>query len=433
MLPNARNFGILNIAEKQQFMFTIGVVVFVVLVLDGLVSMAEAAFFSVPFNRVRLLAERKKTRSAKILLGLKENNEVPITTLISLSNIITIAGSVIIGALIERSFGSWWLAVASAVLTFLIMVFAEIIPKNLGARHAQFIALLSAPLLKAVSVAFGPVIWFVSRIVKPIAYRKRIFSTSEEEISFLAQVGSKEGAIEEGESQIIQKAFSLNDITAQDIMTPRIRVQFIDGNQTIDDAREEILFAKHSRLPVFDGTRDNIIGIAYQRDLLRSLAGGTGGESIRAHSTPAFFVPESRLADDLLRDFQKKKTHIAVVVDEHGSSTGVVGLEDILEELVGEMIDDREVVPETIKRVSRNEIIVHGQTKIESLNHFFNTSIKSRKTVNGFLLGKLGHIPKNGEYYETDGLLFTIEHAAERAIERVRVQKKENVQSDAKF
>lgn len=138
----------------------------------------------------------------------------------------------------------------------------------------------------------------------------------------------------------------------------------------------------------------------------------------------AIFVPEARRGDDLLRDFQEKKTHLAVVMNEYGDTAGVVGLEDVLEELVGEIIDEKDVAPELIKRVSRNEIIAHGWTKIEQINHFFNTEIRSRKTLNGFLAGKFGKIPEVGAELETDGLMFKVEEATPKQIERARIVKK---------
>lgn len=399
-------------------------VIIAILILDGVVSAAEAAFFSISINHARLLAE--KGWNAKILLKLKEKSESPIVTLISLSNIITIAGSVLVGAMVSWKFGTGWLGAVSVVLTFLIMVFAEILPKKLGERFSEPVSLTSAPFLLVISFLFSPIIWFVSRIARPFTGNPPKFTTSEEEISFLAKRGGHEGAIEEGESRMIEKIFKLNDITAKEIMTPRPMVKFLDGNQALVDIKEEIFFQSHSRLPVFDGTRDNIIGIVRLQELLSALAKGEENRLVREYVRPAFFVPESRLADDLLRDFQQKRTHLAVVIDEHGGVIGVAGLEDIMEELVGEIIDEKEVAPETIKRVSKNEIVVHGQTQTETLNHFFNTAFKSKKTVNGFLLGKFGRFPKEGEEITIDGIRFVVDKTGEHEIGKIRVYKPES-------
>lgn len=402
-------------------MVTIILTFILVLVLDGLVSATEAAFFATPINRARFLADKDKL-FAKTLLHLKKHSSKPIATLLALSNIITLVGAVVVGAQTAAVFGSGAVGVTSAIFTFLVMVFAEIVPKRLGERWAERYMLPAAPLLKTTSIVFTPLIWFIELMVRPFS-APIPHTVSEEELIFLARMGSKEGAIEEDESALIAQVFRLNDITAFDVMTPRPQVFFLDGNRMLDDAKEEIMLARHTRIPVFDGTRDNIIGVVHQRELLGALARQNYNTLIREYTHPALFVPENRVADGLLRDFQEKKMHLAIVVDDNGGVAGVVGLEDILEELVGETIDEAEVRPDLIKRMAKDEIMVHGQTRIEAVDHFFNTTIKSRKTVNGFLLSKFGRIPNAGEKLKLNGLEFTIEDVGPQAISRVRIKK----------
>lgn len=402
-------------------MFTIFIIFLLVLVLDGIVSVTEAAFFATPINRVRFLADQKKI-SAKILLNLKTHSSRPIATLLALSNILTLVGAVVIGAKTVEVFGSSAVGVTSAIFTFVVMVFAEILPKRLGERWAENYMLPAAPFLKAISVVFTPLVWFIELMVKPFSVRSPQ-SISEDELMYLARLGSKEGIIEEDESALIQRVFRLNDITAFDVMTPRPEVFFLDGNRTLGDVKEEIMLSHHSRVPVFDGTRDNILGIVYQRELLGALARQDYNHLIREYVREALFVPESRVVDALLKDFQEKKIHLAVVVDGNGGVAGVVGLEDILEELVGEVIEETDIRPELIKRLAKDKILVHGQTRIEVIDHFFNTEIRSRKTVNGFLLSKFGRFPKVGEKLKLEGLEFIIEEVGSQAIQRVRIKK----------
>jgi CBS domain containing-hemolysin-like protein len=163
----------------------------------------------------------------------------------------------------------------------------------------------------------------------------------------------------------------------------------------------------------------------HQRNLLIALTRGEREELVKKYVWEAMMVPESRLIDDLLRDMREKRTQLAVVVSEYGSVVGVVGIEDIIEELIGEIIDEKDVAPEFIKRVSKIEIIVHGQTRISYLNHFFNTEIKSKKTVNGFLMEHFGRVPKIGEAHDYKDLIFTVEAATTREVDRVRIVKKE--------
>ena len=161
----------------------------------------------------------------------------------------------------------------------------------------------------------------------------------------------------------------------------------------------------------------------HQRDLFSEVIAGGLDKKVSEYAREAMIVPESRLADDLLRDFQEKRSHLAVVVSDYGNVVGVVGLEDVLEELVGEIIDEKDVAPELIKRVSKSEIIAHGQTRIAQVNHFFNTEVKSHKTVNGFLLEKFGKIPEKNEKLEIAGLVFHAEEVGPRQIDRARIVK----------
>ena len=392
----------------------------VILVLDALVSMTEAAIFSVPLYRAKLLAEKSKL--GKTLLSLKESMGRPITTLISLSNLITIVGSIFAGLMAARVFGEKWVGVFAVVLTFLIMVFAEIIPKRIGERYAETIALSAALPLRLISQLFLPIAWLIEKITSPFIMARPPL-TSEEEISFLADIGRKEGVIEQYESEFIRRIFKLNDVTAADMMTPKPFVFLLDGNKTLGEMAEVISNSSHSRIPVYDQTPNQILGIVHQKELLKALAQNKKGILIRELSKTPLVVPEGKLGDDLLRDFQKSRQHLAIVVDGHGNMVGIIGLEDVLEELVGEIIEEKDISPELIKRISKHEVLAHGETSIMDLNHFFNVDIANHKTLNGFLLEEFGHLPKTGAFTHEGGLKFIIEKVSLSGIEKVRVIK----------
>lgn len=400
------------------------IVVFFILTLDALVSAAEAAIYTISLHKARLLA--KKSSFGQMLLSLKESMELPITTLNVLSNFIIIAGSVFTGLLATKAFGESWVGIFAAILTFLVMIFGEIVPKRFGERYSEFISLTAAPAIYFVSKVLFPVTVLIREITRPfMGVQPR--TTSKEELALLADVAEQEGSIAEEENELIQKVMTFDDITAADIMTPKPFVTFVDGTKKIGELGEFIKDLKHSRLPVFEGDTDNIIGIVHQRNLLIALAGGEHNEPVKKYIWEAMMVPESRLIDDLLRDMRAKRTQLAVVVSDYGDVVGVVGIEDIIEELVGEIIDEKDVAPEFIKRVSKTEIIVNGQTRMNYVNHFFNTEIKSKKTLNGFLLEHLGRVPKISETHEYKGLTFIIEAANPREISRARIIKKEEV------
>ncbi|MDO8504616.1 MAG: hemolysin family protein [Candidatus Liptonbacteria bacterium] len=408
--------------QATTYMSALILTIFIILVLDGVVSASEAAIFSVPLNKAKLLAE--KGRIGKVLLSLKESMERPIVTLIALSNLITIMGSVLTGIMADRTFGAKWVGVFAAVLTFLIMVFAEIIPKRLGERFAEPVALALAVPIKVVSKIFTPIIWLIEKLTSPFRAGGKSL-TSEEEIAFLAQVGTREGTIEQYESEFIQKIFKLKDITAGDMMTPKPFVFFLDGNKTLGEMEGEIRKSTHTRIPIYDKTPNRILGIVYQKELMGALIDNKRGSLLREFANQPLIVPEGKLGDDLLRDFKDSKQHLAAVVDDHGNVVGVVGLEDVLEELVGEIVEEKDVSPELIKRIAKNEVLAHGETQTAFLNYFFNTTIRDRKSLNGYLLKKIGHLPKAGEIYEDKNLKFIAEEVGLSAIEKVRIIRKE--------
>ncbi len=399
-------------------------IVLFILILDALISASEAAIFSIPLNRARLLSEKSKV--GKTLLRLKESMALPITTLIALSNLITIGGSVFVGTYATKFFESEWLGVFAAIMTLLVMIFGEIVPKRLGERYAELVSLVAAPFVLVLSLGFSPLIKLIDAITSPFTIKKQAL-TSEEEIAFLARIGGKEGAIEPDEAELIGRIFKLNDITAGDMMTPWPLVFSIDGERKLAEISKLIESVHHTRLPVYIGNKNNVVGIVHQRDLLRALSRGESERLVKEFIQEVLKVPDSRLGDDLLRDFKEHKSHFALVVSEYGNVVGVITIEDIIEELIGEIIEEKEVRPEFIKRISKSEILAHGHTSFSTINHFFNLEIKSRKkTLNGFLLDAFGRMPQRGESYAAFGAIFTIEDVGANSIEKVKIRKEIN-------
>jgi len=394
-----------------------------IVLISGLLSMVEASLFSYPLTKARLAAA-KGSKIAKIAFEVREKPFRAIATFVILSTTVNTVGSILVGSYAASLFSSRGVGIFSAVLTFFAIIFSEIFPKNIGERWSHLIFPVAAVPLRWLSIALGPVVKIFEILARPFTTGVSPFTTSEEEIALLSTVGASEGAILPQEAEMIKRVFRLNDITASDMMTLRPFVIFMDGAKTLRDVTEFVKKSKHSRFPVFEGDQNNIIGVVHQRDLLRGIVDGELERRVSEYAHDVMIVPESRIADDLLKDFQEKRSHLAIVVNEYGTVVGAVGLEDVLEELVGEIIDEKDVAPELIKRVSKNEIIVHGQTRIAQVNHFFNTDLKSKKTVNRFLMEKLGKIPESGAKFEIGGLVFYAEEVGPRQIDRVRIVKK---------
>ena len=304
-------------------------------------SCLEAAFFSIPASTVRIFKEKKKRGSAS-LFKIKERASRTIITLVILNNAITIIGSIYVGHLTTELYGDQFIGFVSAVLMATIIFFGEIIPKLIGQNYARNIALLFAPILLLLTVIFTPIVVVIEFLTK--GFTKKRVTVSEEELRMLTRMGEAEGSIEHDEQELIQRVFTLNDMTAKDIMTPRTVIEALPADSTVQEVSVVITHRPYSRYPVFKDSIDTIIGVVQTGKLLTSLAKGNDHELVRHFVTAPVFVPEKKRVDDLLGFFLATRNHMAIVQDEFGATTGVVTFEDVLEQLVGEIMDETDEV-----------------------------------------------------------------------------------------
>ncbi len=313
--------------------------VLIVLVSSAIASGTEAALFSMPLVRIRQLAETKSP-AALALLKIRENMSRPIATIVIMNNISNIVGSIIVGSIAIGVLGSTWLGVFSGLLTLLVILFGEIIPKTLGERHTEPIGLFMGRPVLALTFVLTPLVWLIERLTAPITRQARLPTTNEAEIKLLARIGSQEGVIERDEFEMIQRVFRLNDTYASDIMTHRIHLTSLQVERTLADAKDDILASPHSRILVVGDSIDDVHGIVLRDKLLEAFIAGQDDQPIAAFTLEARFVPESIRADRLLEVFLQAHKHLAVVLDEFGGTAGVVTLEDVLEVLTGEIFDE---------------------------------------------------------------------------------------------
>lgn len=319
------------------------ITVFAVLILSALCSGSEAALFSVSLLNVQRLADSGHV-SAQALLAIRRKMNRPITTLVILNNLANIGGSMFIGSLATAVFGSHWMGLFSAGLTLAVIIFSEIIPKTIGEHYAQPIALAVARPIQALTLVFLPFVWFLERITRPFVSDHRPLTTNEAQIKLLANIGRREGAIDENESLLIHQVFELNDYMASDIMTPRVMMTSLQASMTLAEASVAIRASEHSRIVVIDKSPDSVLGIAMKSELLLAIIDGKNDQAIADFLHEALFVPEAMRADTLLPYFLEHHQHLAVVVDEYGGVAGVVTLEDVLEVLIGEIVDETDRV-----------------------------------------------------------------------------------------
>ena len=324
----------------------------IVLIGSGICSCSEAALFSIPKLKVQELYERVKFGSIS-LLYVKENINRPIATIVILNNVFNIVGSMVIGITTTKVMGAEWLGWISGLLTFMIIIGSEIIPKNLGERYCENISLAIAYPLLVLSKIFLPLNLLIEFITYPITKGKTTTIVNESEIKILSKMGLKQGSINNLEEQIIKQSFELDQTTANDIMTPRTKMTYIRANKTLGEMQDFIIDAEHSRILLIRETVDDVQGVLYKDELLIALINGKGDHVISDFSNDVMFVPETTKADALLHTFITSKKHLIVVRDEFNGVSGVVTLEDVVEILTGEIVDENDSVAD-LRKVEAN-------------------------------------------------------------------------------
>jgi CBS domain containing-hemolysin-like protein len=319
------------------------IAVLVVILGSALCSGTEAALFSVPVIKVRQLAA-SGTPAARVLLQIRENMSRPIATIVVLNNVFNIVGSIVVGGIAAVVLGDQWLGVFSALLTLAVIIGSEIIPKTLGERYAEPISLAAARPVMGLTLLMLPIVWTIERIVSPITRGPPRSATNEAEIQLLAQIGQQEGSIERDEAALIQRVFRLNDVTAGSLMTPRVGITYLHGDERLGEASPRIMESPHSRILVIGDSIDDILGVALKDQLLIALIEDKTHMLVSEYAKPPHFVPDMVKADKLLATFQGRQEHLAVVVDEFGGVAGVVTLEDVLEVLTGDIMDETDQV-----------------------------------------------------------------------------------------
>jgi CBS domain containing-hemolysin-like protein len=327
-------------------MIALVVAVTVVLIGSGLCSGTETALLSVPVVRARQLAA-EGGRPARALLAIKQQIARPISAIVVLNNIFNIVGSIAVGTIAAAEFGERWVGVVSGVLTFLVILFAEIMPKTLGERYAEQVSLVVALPVRGLTTVMTPLVWLFETLMRPLTRGERAPSISESEIRILARIGSSEGVIEDHEVEMIHRVFQLNDLTARELMTPRTALTWLDADRPIAEVRDEILASEHTRIVVAPGDLDDAVGVVHKHDLLAAmLDDGHPRSTVSDHVRPVAAVPWVARADDLLQRFLQRHEHLALVIDEYGGVTGVVTLEDVIEVLTGPIVDETDRRPD---------------------------------------------------------------------------------------
>lgn len=325
-------------------MVTLTLAVLGVLLGSALCSASEIALLTVAPVRAQQLAAAGGRR-ARALLTVRGNVARPIVAIVIVNNVCNIGGSIAVGMLATQHFGERSVGVVSAALTFLIVLFAEIAPKTFAERHAERVALAVALPVKAGTTLLLPMVVLFETLMRPMTGGDRGPTTNEDEIQLLAGIGHQEGVIEQDELEMLRQVFELNDHLAEQLMTPRTAVTWLDASRSLTEATADILASEHSRIVVADGGLDAVVGVALKHELLAGLLSDPG-RTVGSFAREVVAVPGLVRADDLLRTFRQSRRHLAVVVDEWGGTAGVVTLEDVVEVLTGPVVDETDRRPD---------------------------------------------------------------------------------------
>jgi len=400
--------------------------------LSAVISTAEIGFFAVNDTRLRAIAKNGDKRAA-MPLALKSDPQKLLSTILVGDRLVGTAIPMFATFITLNAYGGKTsfdeaIAVTVGVLTFVLLVSVDVIPKTLAAKFAVPVTLNMAYPVYGVQVMLKPLLFVMVPLIHKLTGGKGLTLplVTEEELKIMLDEGGRVGQIESEEVKMIKNVFQLKDITAEDAMTPRIYVFSLDGNLQLKEAQELLYNSKYSRIPVYDGTLDNITGILYKTKALTELAKGRTDVKLKDIAHPALFVPAGKTADDLMKQFQQEKRHMGIVVNEFGGVMGLVTLEDLLEEVVGEIVDETDITEELIKRIGKNQILVHGRTEVRKVNDFFKVDLGDEAlTIGGLIQGELGRIPKAGEELHIGHCRLVVHEADPRSIRSVNIYKEE--------
>jgi putative hemolysin len=306
------------------------------------------------------------------------------------------------------------------VLTLLILIFSEIVPKTLGATWWEKLAPISARILRWMIILMKPVLiplsWF-NRLITPRAKQGATVSRSELEV--LAEIGRREGTIDRAEWQVMSNIMNLDEVRVSQVMTPRTQIVAIPMRATLERAQSRMLDTGRLRLPVYDGDIDHITGILLARDLWKAQIEGV--QTLAGLIREASFVPESKPVEELIREMRQQRIKMAIVLDEYGGTAGLVTLEDMIEEIVGEIQDEHEQEPLPFEENSEGEVKIGGSVAMREVNERFGLTLPEEEyeTLGGFLFGKLGRVAEEGDEVEVPGGIFRVVTMDERRVDRV--------------
>ena len=409
------------------------VVIALLLAASGVLAMAETSLVRTNRVKAKSLVDQKR-RGARQLARLVENPANFLNPVLLLVLICQLVSATLVGIVASHLFGALGVFLAIVFEVVVIFVFFEAVPKNWAVQNSERAALLSAPIVSSL-IRFPPIRWLSSLL---IGLANRIIRAGDDdgegiprsyitdsELKAMADVAHEEKVIEHEERTFIHSIIDFGDTVVREVMVPRPDMVTVESDVTVAQALEKALAAGYSRIPVEgDGNIDDIVGIAYAKDLVRAERVGKANQLVSDSMRPAKFVPEAKEVSNLLREMQEEKFHMAIVVDEYGGTAGLITLEDLLEELVGEIVDEFDVAEPTVERFDDGSVLVSARYSVDDADDLLGAELPQGPwdTVGGLMLDLVGRVPDPGDSVEVDGFRFTALDVRGRRIGRVRIE-----------
>ncbi|HZD60150.1 MAG TPA: hemolysin family protein [Anaerolineae bacterium] len=406
--------------------------------LSALLTAVKSAIAAISRIWVRYLVEQE-VPGARTLDSLLTHPSRFITSIVLVDNAANITAVAIATLLVARFLSSLIVLVSAGVMIFIILIFGEILPRTFGARRAESLSLRSATMIDALSGILSPIARFFTAIAnifirltggRPI---KEIPVVSEEEAISMAGA-EEEGVIEEEEKELIHSIFEFGDTIVREVMVPRMDMVAVSDDAPVEEVLSLIIREGHSRIPVYENTVDNVIGIIYAKDFLIQMQRGNIDVPLKRLMRPAYYVPELKKVDELLRELQKKRLHMAIVVDEYGGTAGLVTIEDLLEEIVGEIFDEYDLEETLIEHIDERTIRMDARVNIDEANEILKTNLARDDidTIGGVVYSLFGRIPNVGEEIRFEGFTFKVEKIIGRRISKILITREEATEEEGR-
>ncbi len=407
----------------DQLMQAIGLLVLILL--SGFFSGAETAFLSLDRLRLNFLVQKKR-RGARELEEILENPETLLSAVLIGNNVVNIIASVFATALFIEIFADRGELYAVLAMTPLLLIFAEVVPKTYAARHSERVSFLVLPPIRFFMYLLLPLAWLVGGVSRGLNHffggDGQRAAISGDEIRSIISVGEQAGTVPKEQRRMLHGIFDLAEIRVRDVMIPRTEVVGIEVDTSFAETLALVRGSMHSRFPVYAENLDNIVGVIHSKDIL-NYVDRPETFSLRTLARPPYFVPEAKRIETLLQSFRRRRVHLAVVVDEYGGVEGIVTLEDIVEEIVGEIRDEYDVEEVLVRELAPGSFLIDGSASLRSINRRFKLHLSEEHatTLAGFLLRTFGTIPQAGESCVAEGVRFVVRKVVDRRVEEIEM------------